>query len=312
MLSIEHISKNYKGGIRAVDDVSFSVEPGMVKGILGPNGAGKTTTIRMILNIIRPDAGRILFQGSPVGEASKDFIGYLPEERGLYRKSTIYDALYYFASLKSIHGPEAMRRINHWLERFDLGGMGKRKVEELSKGNQQKVQFIASVLHNPSLLILDEPFSGLDPVNQLKFKDIVLSVRDEGKAIIFCTHQLESAEKICDSILLINKGRAVLNGTIEQIKRTHGTNAVHMKFEGDASFVRGLPLVKHADIYQNYAELELVSEATLMDILPDIMPHLKLTHIGTVQPSLLSIFLDTVGRENVTEEFINQASEGKR
>ncbi len=312
MLSIERISKNYKGGIRAVDDLSFTVEPGMVKGILGPNGAGKTTTIRMILNIIRPDAGQIVFNGQPVGEASKDFIGYLPEERGLYRKSTIHDALYYFASLKSIHGAEASRRINNWLERFELGGMGKRKVEELSKGNQQKVQFIASVLHNPSLLILDEPFSGLDPVNQLKFKDIVLSVRDEGKAIIFCTHQLESAEKICDSILLMNKGKAVLNGTVEQIKRSHGSNAIRMEFEGDANFVRSLPTVASADIYQNYAELNLVSGATLMDLIPNLLPHLKLTHIGTVQPSLLSIFIDTVGRENITDEFLQQASEGKR
>lgn len=312
MLSIEHISKNYKGGVRAVDDLSFTVEPGVVKGILGPNGAGKTTTIRMILNIIKPDSGQIVFNGQPVGEASKDFIGYLPEERGLYKKNTIHDTLYYFASLKSIEGAEATRRINYWLERFELGGMGKRKVEELSKGNQQKLQFIASVLHNPSLLILDEPFSGLDPVNQLKFKDIVLSVRDEGKAIIFCTHQLESAEKICDSILLMNRGRAVLNGSVEQVKRERSSNTIRMEFEGDASFVRSLPIVRKADIYQNYAEVDLVDGAALNDLIPSLLPHLKLTNIGAVQPSLLNIFIETVGRENVTAEFLQQASEGNR
>lgn len=310
MLSVDRITKSYKGGIRAVDDLSFTVEPGMVKGILGPNGAGKTTTIRMILNIIRPDSGSITFNGRPVGEESKNDIGYLPEERGLYRKSTIHDVLYYFASLKSITGADAERRIESWLERFDLGGMGKRKVEELSKGNQQKVQFIASVLHNPSLLILDEPFSGLDPVNQLKFKDIVLSVRDEGKAIIFCTHQLESAEKICDSILLINKGRAVINGGLEEVKRQHGGNFVHMEFEGDAAFVRTLPGVVKAEVYKNYAEVELLDGATLTDLIPHLLPQLRLTKIEVVQPSLLSIFIDTVGRENISEEFLHQASEG--
>lgn len=309
MLQIEHITKTYKGGLKAVDDLTFSVNPGMVMGVLGPNGAGKTTTIRMILNIIKPDAGSITFRGTPVGEETKDAIGYLPEERGLYRKSTLNDTLYYFASLKSITGAEAQQRIDYWLERFELGGMGKRKVEELSKGNQQKVQFIASVLHNPSLLILDEPFSGLDPVNQLKFKDIVLSLRDEGRAIIFCTHQLESAEKICDSILLINKGRAVINGPVEQIKREHGSNTIRMEFEGNAGFLPSLPIVHAAEVYQKYAEVELTDDATLADLLPHLIPHLRLTKIETVQPSLLSIFIDTVGRENLSESFIHQVED---
>lgn len=307
MLHIEHITKTYKGGLKAVDDLTFSVEPGMVMGILGPNGAGKTTTIRMIINIIRPDSGTITFQGRLAGEETKDGIGYLPEERGLYRKSTLHDTLYYFASLKSITGAEAQRRIDYWLERFELGGMGKRKVEELSKGNQQKVQFIASVLHNPSLLILDEPFSGLDPVNQLKFKDIVMSLREEGRAIIFCTHQLESAEKICDSILLMNKGRAVINGPVDQVKREHGTNAIRMEYDGDASFLHTLPVVRSADVYQHYAEVELAGDATMSDLLPDLLPHLRLTKIETMQPSLLSIFIDTVGKENLSESFIQQA-----
>lgn len=309
MLSIEHIAKTYKGGIKAVDDISFAVQPGMVMGILGPNGAGKTTTIRMILNIIRPDTGVIVFNGNPVGEDTKNHIGYLPEERGLYRKSSIEDTLHYFASLKSMDRKESTHRIAAWLERFELGGMGKRKIEELSKGNQQKVQFIAALLHNPSLLILDEPFSGLDPVNQIKFKDIVLSLRDEGKAIIFCTHQIEAAEKICDSIVLINKGKAVINGTVEQVKSEHGSNAIRMEFEGNAEFLRALPMVQSADIYQNYAEAELTEGTTLSDVLPHALPHVRLTKIETVQPSLLSIFINTVGRENLSEAFIQQATE---
>lgn len=309
MLSIQHITKTYKGGLKAVDDLSFTVQSGTVMGILGPNGAGKTTTIRMILNIIKPDSGTIVFNGAPVGEETKNHIGYLPEERGLYRKSTIQDALHYFASLKSINRKESAHRIAAWLERFELGGMGKRKIEELSKGNQQKVQFIASLLHNPSLLILDEPFSGLDPVNQIKFKDIVLSLRDEGRAIIFCTHQIEAAEKICDSIVLINKGKAVINGSVEQVKRDHGTNAIRMEFEGNADFLRSLPMVQSADIYQNYAEAELADGATLADVLPHALPHVRISKIETVQPSLLSIFINTVGKENLSEAFIQQVTE---
>jgi ABC-2 type transport system ATP-binding protein len=307
MLNVQHIRKTFSGGIKAVDDVSFEVKPGTVLGILGPNGAGKTTTIRMILNITKPDAGSITFQGKPVDESTKDVIGYLPEERGLYRKSTIADVLGYFASIKSVNG-DVKQRVATWLERFELGGMEKRKVEELSKGNQQKVQFIAAALHNPDLLILDEPFSGLDPVNQLKFKDVVLSLRNEGKAIIFCTHQLESAEKICDDILLYNQGKIVVQGGVEEVKQRFGTNTVRLEFDGDGTFLSSLPIVAKSEIFPNYAELDLTSTASLNDLLRDILPRLAITKVERVQPSLLSIFVDIVGKGNVSDEFVQHAS----
>lgn len=302
MLTVDSIRKTYKGGIKAVEGVSFSVESGMVLGILGPNGAGKTTTIRMILNILKPDSGTITFRGGAVGEHTKAHIGYLPEERGLYRKSAIGDTLVYFASLKHAQ-PEARKIVATWLERFNLGGMEKRKIEELSKGNQQKVQFIASVLHNPDLLILDEPFSGLDPVNQLLFKDVVQDLRNQGKAIIFCTHQLESAEKICDEIILYNKGRAVVQGTVDAVKQRFGSNAVLVEFDGDAQFLTTLDLVEKAEIFPHYAELILKSNASINDIVPHLVSNLTLHKIERVQPSLLSIFIDIVGKGNVPQDF---------
>ncbi len=197
----------------------------------------------------------------------KDYIGYLPEERGLYKKSTIADVLMYFALLKSSSSFDAKKKISTWLEKFELQGMEKRKVEELSKGNQQKVQFIAAMLHEPELVILDEPFSGLDPINQLKFKDIVLEQRDRGKAIIFCTHQLESAEKICDTIALYNKGQIILQGEVEEVKSRFGTSSVRVDFEGDGSALASLPMISKSELYASSAELQLAENATLNDFL---------------------------------------------
>jgi ABC-2 type transport system ATP-binding protein len=307
MLTVQNISKTYKGGVKAVDGVSFSVRPGSVLGILGPNGAGKTTTIRMILNIIKPDAGIIEFKGSPVGEDTKNAIGYLPEERGLYKKSSIGDTLAYFASVKT--APNGVKQsVGEWLERFELQGMEKRKIEELSKGNQQKVQFIAAALHNPDLLILDEPFSGLDPVNQLKFKDVVMDLRNRGKAIIFCTHQLESAEKICDEIVLYNKGKVVVEGAVDAVKQRFGSNSVHCEFEGDGQFIAGLDMVEKAEIFSNYAEIQLKPNVALNECIAALLPKLNLTKIERVQPSLLSIFIDIVGKGNIPQDFIKEAS----
>ncbi|MCS6809045.1 MAG: ATP-binding cassette domain-containing protein [Bacteroidota bacterium] len=304
MLVVDSIHKTYKGNIKAVDGVSFSVQPGTILGILGPNGAGKTTTIRMILNILKPDRGTITFFGSPIGEHTKHAIGYLPEERGLYRKSTIGNTLLYFASLKNIRAHSARELVSEWLRRFELEGMERRKIEELSKGNQQKVQFIASILHNPDLLILDEPFSGLDPVNQLKFKDIVLELRQQGKAIIFCTHQLESAEKICDEIILYNKGKAVVQGTIDSVKQRFAAHAIHVEFEGNGQHILSFPHLQRAELFPNYAEVQLQPSTTLNDFITYLLPHMTLTKVERVQPSLLSIFVDIVGKGNLPEDFI--------
>jgi ABC-2 type transport system ATP-binding protein len=306
MLLVSNITKIYGINFKAVDGFSLSVEPGRITGIVGPNGAGKSTTIRTILNIVKPDSGSITFRGNPISEETKNHIGYLPEERGLYKKNAIGDVLYYLASLKSITGADARKRISSWLERFELGGMEKRKVEELSKGNQQKVQFIASVIHNPDLLILDEPFSGLDPVNQLKFKDVVMSLREEGKGIIFCTHQLEAAEKICDTITLVNKGKVVVQGSVDQVKEQHGTQEIHLDFEGNGAFLKEHSMVAKAEVFANSAQIELHEGYSLNDIIPEVLPHLQLQRIEKVQPSLLSIFVDLVGKENLDEGFVEQ------
>jgi ABC-2 type transport system ATP-binding protein len=218
MLKVRNLRKEFETVV-AVDDVSLEVQRGELFGLLGPNGAGKTTTIRTVLNIIQPDAGEITFDGQPFTQKMWNIIGYMPEERGLYRKSRILDTILYFAALKGLSAKIARPLANQWLDRFELHGMGNRKVEELSKGNQQKVQLVCSLIHSPQLLVLDEPFSGLDPVNQILLKDILLAERAKNVAIIFCTHQMEQVEKLCDNISLINKGREVLGGSLADIKK---------------------------------------------------------------------------------------------
>lgn len=306
MLELTNVSKTYTGGVKAVQNASFRVNKGEVLGILGPNGAGKTTTIRMILNIIKPDSGSIFFNGSPVSESVKNYIGYLPEERGLYKKSAIGDVLMYFALLKSSSYGDAKKKISAWLEKFELRDMERRKVEELSKGNQQKVQFIAAMLHEPDLVILDEPFSGLDPINQLKFKDIVLEQRDRGRAIIFCTHQLESAEKICDTIALYNKGQIILQGEVEEVKGRFGSNAVRVEFDGDGSALAHLPMITKSEMYPTSAELQLADNATVNDFLRSALEKVTIHSVQKIQPSLLSIYVDLVGKENLSHDFLKQ------
>lgn len=306
MLVINNLTKTFRGGIRAVQNLSFEVRDRRICGILGPNGAGKTTTIRMILNIIQPDEGSITLNNHPITEESKNVLGYLPEERGLYKKSSIENTLLYFASLKQVPPASARKMIEPWLERFNLGGMGKRKVEELSKGNQQKVQFIAAVLHNPDLLILDEPFSGLDPLNQVLFKEVVMDLRKQGKAIIFCTHQLESAETICDDILLINKGQAVLNGSLESIKQQFTHNSLLVEFEGDGSFIHQLQIVKRAVVEKGKAEIELNQGVSTNQLIQELIPGLQISNLQKSTPSLLSIFTSVVGAENLSSEFLSQ------
>jgi ABC-2 type transport system ATP-binding protein len=223
MLKVEHIRKEYSTVV-AVDDVSLSVNRGEIFGLIGPNGAGKTTTIRTILNVIKADAGNILFDGFPFNEVIQNKIGYLPEERGLYRKNKLLNTIIYFATLKGIPPLEAKKRGIEWLKRFDLLTYADKKVEELSKGNQQKIQFIIAIIHDPTLVILDEPFSGLDPVNQIVLKDIFMDMKQKGKAIIFSTHMMEQAEKLSDKICLINKGKVVIEGDIHEVKSRFGKN----------------------------------------------------------------------------------------
>lgn len=296
MLEVCNLRKEFDTVV-AVDGVSLEVKRGELFGLLGPNGAGKTTTIRIVLSILQPDSGRILFDGKSFSPATWNIIGYLPEERGLYRKSKILSTILYFASLKGLSEQQAKPLALHWLDRFGLKENAYQKIEELSKGNQQKVQFIISILHRPHLLILDEPFSGLDPVNQILLKDILMELRQRNVAIVFSTHQMEQVEKMCDRICLINKGKIVLGGALRDVKKNYGKNSVHLEFDGDGSFLKALPGVRKADIYQNYAELELADIDRSNELLKKLDANLHLRKFEIVEPSLNSIFIDVVGGE---------------
>src|SRR4030095_17090608 len=234
-LILDHVSKSF-GDFRAVSDLSLEVRRGRIFGLIGPNGAGKTTTIRMIVNITMPDSGHVELFGQPMSTALQDRIGYLPEERGLYKRMKVGEQLRFFAELKDVNGKEADARIDKWLAKMQLTDWKQKRTKDLSKGMQQKVQFITSVIHEPDLLILDEPFSGLDPVNVELLKEIILDLKAGNKTIIFSTHQMEVAEKICDDICLLNRSKKVLEGSIREVKRGFSRNAVALRLvDGDSA-----------------------------------------------------------------------------
>jgi len=298
MLKVENLKKTFSNVV-AVDGVSFEVKRGEILGLLGPNGAGKTTTIRMILDIIKPDQGTIKFDGKELDDEIKSKIGYLPEERGLYRKTKVMETILYFAELKGLDRKTAFERAKHWLKRFELAERANSRIEELSKGNQQKVQIIISILHDPELVILDEPFAGLDPVNQELLKDILLELKEKNKAIIFSTHQMDQAEKLCDSICLINKGKPVLSGSLSEVKSKFGRDTIHIEFDGNGESLRNLNGVKKIDIYPNYAEVTLETNVSSSEILKEIIKHVNLKKFELKEPSLHSIFIDVVSRGGV-------------
>jgi ABC-2 type transport system ATP-binding protein len=304
MIEVKNLYKTFTT-VNAVNDVSFQVEAGRVFGLLGPNGAGKTTIIRMILNIIRPDSGNVYFNGNPYSAAVQNAIGYLPEERGLYRKNKLMHVIQYFAGLKGVPARDAKRRAEFWLERFDLAAYAYNKIEELSKGNQQKVQFIISILHSPDYIVLDEPFSGLDPVNQILLKDIIDEFRAEGKTLIFSTHQMEQAEKMCEDICIINKGRVVLYGRLGEERKKFGANDILLEFEGDGSALRGIAGIRKPSIYSNYAELETDGTVPVRDIIGEANRLLQIRRFEIREPTLNAIFLKLVG---ATVEEIEQSS----
>lgn len=295
MLKVENLKKTFSNVV-AVDGISFEVKRGEILGLLGPNGAGKTTTIRMILDIIKPDQGTIKFDGREINDEIKSKIGYLPEERGLYRKTRVMETILYFAELKGLDRKTALERTKYWLKKFELAERANSRIEELSKGNQQKVQIIVSILHDPELVILDEPFAGLDPVNQDLLKDILLELKERNKAIIFSTHQMEQAEKLCDSICLINKGKLMLSGPLSDVKSRFGRNTIHIEFKGDGEFLRSLKMVKKIDIYSNYAELTLEADTNPSEILREIIKYVDLKRFEVKEPSLHSIFIDVVSQ----------------
>jgi ABC-2 type transport system ATP-binding protein len=295
MIKAEHLHKRFTS-VHAVDDVSIEAYRGEIFGLLGPNGAGKSTTIRMMNNIIQPDSGVITYDGAPFSDAVRARIGYLPEERGLYQKARILETILYFARLKGVDEGVAKKRASAWMERFDLGGSERRRVEELSKGNQQKVQIIIALIHEPEYVILDEPASGLDPVNQELLRAIIDDLRGQNRTILYSTHQMELAERLCNRIALVNKGKVVLHGTVDEVRARHGENSVHVEFQGNGLFLRDLPGVLGADIDSNFAELRIRSGVSLNDLLPAITDRLRISRIELVRPSLKAIFIDTVGK----------------
>jgi ABC-2 type transport system ATP-binding protein len=291
-LVLEHVSKSF-GEFAAVSDLSLQVWPGRVFGLIGPNGAGKTTTIRMIVNITVPDSGRIELFGQQMNTALQDRIGYLPEERGLYKRMKVGEQLRFFAELKDLRGKEAEARIDSWLGKLQLSAWKEKRTKELSKGMQQKVQFITSVIHDPDLVILDEPFSGLDPVNVDLMKETILEQKAAGKTIILSTHQMEIAEKLCDDICMINKSRKVLDGRLREIRRSFSRNAVALQFEGGDGLLNDPALV--ANIRQNAEEFEvlLVSGKNPQELLRRLVDAgAAVTKFELVEPSLHDIFIE--------------------
>ena len=293
-VSLRSLAKTF-GQHRAVDGISLEIPRGIIFGLIGPNGAGKTTTIRMILDIIRPDSGEVVVLGLPAGDQVKDKVGYLPEERGLYRKTKVLEMLEYQGSLRGATPSAARKEASGWLDRMGLEEWKVRKVEDLSKGMQQKVQFIGAVLGNPELLILDEPFSGLDPVNQNTFKDLMLELNRKGVSIIFSTHQMDTAEKLCKEIALINQGKIVLNGTLSQIKSRFGKNSVMVEFDGDGSFLQGLPGVARVDDYGQYREVRLQDGADPQALLRAAVERVRVRRFEIMEPTLHNIFIEQVG-----------------
>jgi ABC-2 type transport system ATP-binding protein len=291
---LENVTKRF-GDFSAVSDLSLAVRAGRIYGLIGPNGAGKTTTIRMIVNITAPDTGRIDLFGQQITATLQDRIGYLPEERGLYKKMKIGDQLRFFAELKSVAGKEVENRIDHWLARLKLTEWKNKKAIELSKGMQQKIQFIAAILHDPDLLILDEPFSGLDPVNVELLKEIVLELKAAGKTIIFSTHQMETAEKICDDICLFNRSRKVLEGPLREIKRSFGRNAVALRIEGANGILDDPLLISKIEQRSDEVEVLLAPNASAQDLLRKLInAGLVVTKFELIEPSLNDIFIQKV------------------
>ena len=293
-VQLDRVRKSF-GDFTAVKELSLTVRAGRVFGLLGPNGAGKTTTIRMIVNITAPDSGTIELFGSKINQASQDRIGYLPEERGLYRRMRIYDQLRFFAELKNVRGKLVEKKIDEWLARVKLSEWKYKRSMELSKGMQQKIQFLTSVLHDPDLLILDEPFSGLDPINVELLKDIVLDLKRAGKTIIFSTHQMEVAEKICDDICLLNRSQKVFEGSLREIKSSFGRNSVAVRCEGGDGVLDDPALVSKLVRHADEAQALLAQGADAQVLLRRLIDSgATIGKFEMVEPSLNDIFITKV------------------
>ena len=293
MLQITNLTKQFKN-IKAVDNISLTVQKGDIYGFLGPNGAGKTTSIRMIMGIIKPDNGTIKLNALDINSINRRKLGYLPEDRGLYQKQNLSEILYYFGCLKGLDKQDSKNRANLWLERFNLDDQKERKVEELSKGNQQKIQFIIALLHDPQLIILDEPFTGLDPVNQILLKEVIKEKQEEGKTIIFSTHQMEQVERLCNNICLINKGHILLEGSLSKIRKSHSEDAVVLNFSGKIDSSKLEVFFSDFELKENI--LSGILKKKKNEFLEWIIPQVSIESFNARIPSLEQIFIREVGK----------------
>jgi ABC-2 type transport system ATP-binding protein len=300
LLEVKQVSKLY-GTFKAVDNVTFKVEKGRIFGLLGPNGAGKTSMIRMINHITIPDEGSISFDGHSVNESTQQRIGYLPEERGLYKKMKVGEQLMYLIRLRGLSKEDARTSIKYWLERFEADSWIGKEVGDLSKGMQQKIQFIAAIAHDPDLYIFDEPFSGLDPINSETLKRVIIELRDKGKTILFATHRMEQVEQMCDDICLFNKGKSILSGDLRSIKQKMGRNTINLEFHGDGAFLDELESVRINNRSTNFAEIRLLGGTDPQDILRKALNSTNVMKFELVQPALNEIFIETVGSDNLKD-----------
>ena len=301
MLEVKHVTKRYRNHT-ALDDVSLRVRKGTVYGLLGPNGAGKTTLIRIINRITLPDAGEVILDGVPLTAEAVSHIGYLPEERGLYKKMKVGEQAVYFARLKGLSKAEATRRLKYWFDRFEIRDWWDKKVEELSKGMAQKVQFIVTVLHEPKLLIFDEPFSGFDPINAGLLKEEILRLKNQGATVIFSTHNMASVEEICDDITLISRSRNILSGSVDEVRRQYGTNLYRIDFQGDKPALvqeltgRGFVVGEEEEqpAHGNALRIEIPEALTTKQALSLINDRVELRNFMEIVPGMNDIFIKAV------------------
>lgn len=304
ILNIKEVSKNYSSN-KALNNVSIDIPRQSIFGLLGPNGAGKTSLIRIINQITGPDSGSIIFNGEKLSPKHIEKIGYLPEERGLYKKMAVGEQTLYLAQLKGLSKEEAKKRLLYWFEKFEMQGWWKKKIEELSKGMQQKVQFIVTVLHEPELLILDEPFSGFDPINAQLIKNEILELRKKGSTVIFSTHNMGSVEELCDNIALINKSEKILDGSVKEIRKTYRTNTYKISFKGNIiGFTNAL--WTGAEILEKITEedvhtitVRLLNKVTSSQMLQAVLPNCEIISFAEIIPSMNDIFIQKVSEGNL-------------
>ncbi len=302
-LTVEHVEKSF-GQLHVIKDLSMEVKEGSIFGFLGANGAGKTTTMRMILDILRPDSGSISWNGKDIREVPRHDLGYLPEERGLYPKVEVQEQLIFLARLNGLSKTAALAQLDEWLERFEIPQYRHMKVEELSKGNQQKIQFLATILHDPLILIMDEPFSGLDPVNANLLKDALLEMHRRGKTMIFSTHQLEQVEELCEDVVIIDKGQTIIAGSVRDVKRQQGRNVARLKLDNDAEalWLDTFDGVKVTKRRQDYIEMNIPSNLNPNLIVEEALRHgAIISRFELTEPSLTDIFIERVGKTTQQE-----------